>query len=229
MRMRDLHGNERGHCITCASTSEPCPSYCTENNFITCAYCGHKPIEHARVVQDGDNFSPEIALRQAMAPAGAAEDYDPSADDESDSETDLDSPPKSRAKRTLHMPKQRHAKRRKEPIPYTKWNPQEDERLRGLLANRPDDGSIPWRVIAEKMGTRSTQQCISRWKLLKENDSTPGRRGFHWAPEEDVLLRKSIQEQGTDRIRWEPVAAAFGGTRTVTQCFNRWQRIGRES
>ena len=93
------------------------------------------------------------------------------------------------------------------------WTPEEDARLRELVAKYP---LRDWQGIASEMPGKGRLACMNRWdQRLRE-----GLKKGPWAPEEDEVLRAAVQEHGED---WGKAASRLPG-RTNTACRERYVR-----
>jgi hypothetical protein len=101
--------------------------------------------------------------------------------------------------------------------PYTrkgKWSEKEDAKLRRLIRRY---GIADWTEIAEKLGTRTEQQCSQRWKrYLNPNISHSA-----WSLEEDEKICNHVEQYGT--TFWVKLADNLGN-RTDKQCAERWHQ-----
>lgn len=95
-----------------------------------------------------------------------------------------------------------------------KFLPEEDEKLRALVAELGEDS---WEIVASRLPGRNVRQCRERWKhyLSSEKPKEP------WTPLEDELLLKKVQEMGG---KWTKIARCLKG-RTDLQVKTRWQKI----
>ncbi|CAM9719554.1 unnamed protein product, partial [Phaeothamnion confervicola] len=95
------------------------------------------------------------------------------------------------AARVLHTKsdhsQQEHQQQQQQQMPRSKWQEDEDERLRAAVTR---NGSKNWKQIAKEVGSnRSDVQCLHRWdKVLK-----PGLHKGLWTPEEDERLLRYMQ------------------------------------
>lgn len=94
-----------------------------------------------------------------------------------------------------------------------KFTPEEDEHLLKLVK---ESGSHPnWKVISNKMWTRSPRQCRERFK----NYLDPELFHSEWTPEEDRLLYEKFQQFGN---KWNVISKYIKG-RSGNSIRNRWQ------
>lgn len=94
------------------------------------------------------------------------------------------------------------------------FSPQEDERLRSLVAIY---GDKEWKLVAQKMPNRTTRQCRERYKSYLAPDIKNGP----WTPEEDELLKQKFQEYGS---KWS-IIQSFFSSRSDVNIKNRWTII----
>lgn len=94
-----------------------------------------------------------------------------------------------------------------------KWTPEEDERLKAAYA---EFGSKSWTMIAEKVGTRNTIQCLRRWTSKLK----PGLVHGPWTKEEDDIVIQWVATNGQNL--WKQCAEELNGTRSRKQCRERW-------
>ena len=99
----------------------------------------------------------------------------------------------------------------------SEWTAAEDGRL---LAAVQKFGARKWKSVASEVRTRNQQQCQARFtKALR-----PGLRKGYWKQEEDHLLVKMVETNGTD---WPEIADKWNAdssvqTRSVKQIRERW-------
>jgi myb proto-oncogene protein len=106
-----------------------------------------------------------------------------------------------------------------------KWS-QAEERLfeeaikaQGILpGKRIQHGA--WDAVARHVKTRSKEQCKSKYKNGKRNDSETHNSGT-WSKAEDALLRKAVAKHSSN---WIEVAKSVG-TRDNLSCHSRWMKI----
>lgn len=108
----------------------------------------------------------------------------------------------------------------KKPIfkPHSKFNEEEDARLRELV-NEYGDSS--WIQIAAQMPGRNSRQCRERWL----NYLSPRLNTNEWTKEEDDLLLEKQKELGTS---WVRICKFFKG-RTDQMCKNRFFLLQRKA
>jgi len=95
-----------------------------------------------------------------------------------------------------------------------KWTQHDDTQLRNAVITH---GAKNWRRISEVMRNRSDVQCLHRWnKVLK-----PGLVKGPWTPDEDVLVKRVVLENGVARVKWSQIAEMLPG-RLGKQCRERW-------
>lgn len=92
--------------------------------------------------------------------------------------------------------------------PYSRWTPDEDERLKGLLAARRREhfrlnGSVRWSVVARSMPGRTGKQCREHWSQCLD----PRINRNKLSPEECELLYQLVFQQG--RRDWSEMAKEF--------------------
>ncbi|KAH0788928.1 Myb-like DNA-binding domain containing protein [Histomonas meleagridis] len=99
----------------------------------------------------------------------------------------------------------------RKPHPKTKFTPEEDEKLKELVANH---GENNWYLISELMPGRNTRQCRERWRyyLSPEVSNAP------WTEEEDNLLDEKYRQFGP---KWKLIAKFFP-KRTDINVKSRW-------
>jgi hypothetical protein len=106
-----------------------------------------------------------------------------------------------------------------------KWS-QAEERLfeeaikaQGILpGKRIQHGA--WDAVARHVKTRSKEQCKSKYKNGKRNDSETHNSGT-WSKAEDALLRKAVAKHSSNWIE----VAKYVGTRNNLSCRTRWIAI----
>ena len=84
-------------------------------------------------------------------------------------------------------------------IPKNKFTPEEDEKLRQLVAKY---GTKDWKVIARKLEKRTPRQCRERYN----NYAGPSFTNSKWTEEEDRLLDEKFQQFGS---KWQTIAKFF--------------------
>lgn len=95
--------------------------------------------------------------------------------------------------------------------PRRKFSPEEDERLRHLVAT---NGRKKWEAIARKMPGRTGRQCRDRY----QNYLVPGFFNGQWTKQEDELLMKKYKEIGS---KWSKMSKFFEH-RNANALKNRW-------
>ena len=84
-------------------------------------------------------------------------------------------------------------------IPKNKFTPEEDEKLRQLVAKY---GTKDWKVIARKLEKRTPRQCRERYN----NYAGPSFTNSKWTEDEDKLLDEKYQQYGS---KWQTIAKFF--------------------
>jgi hypothetical protein len=109
-------------------------------------------------------------------------------------------------------------KPRAKPIykPHSKFTPEEDFRLRQLVA---EHGDHSWRTLAKFMPNRNSRQCRERWL----NYLNPARNIEPWTESEDALLEQAYETLGP---RWVYMMRLFP-SRTDAMIKNRFQLLKR--
>lgn len=94
--------------------------------------------------------------------------------------------------------------------PSQEWTRAEDELLReGFLRF-----GVSWARISEHVGSRSTEECQTRWENIREEPIKGA-----WSRWEDELVLGGVEMFGTSK--WSKVAASIPG-RSGKQCRERW-------
>lgn len=106
--------------------------------------------------------------------------------------------------------------RARKPHPKSKFTPQEDEKLRELVAAF---GDSDWQKISSEMVTRSPRQCRERWVTYLSPNVIMG----NWTDKEDDLL---IQLQRDFGSHWKLIASWFPN-RTDVALRNRFSVLKR--
>jgi hypothetical protein len=101
--------------------------------------------------------------------------------------------------------------------PHSKFSPEDDARLRELVA---EHGANSWRAIAKLMPDRNSRQCRERWL----NYLNPSLNTNAWTPDEDGLLERAHAAVGP---RWVYLTKFFP-TRTDAMLKNRFQVLQRK-
>eukprot|EP00698_Gefionella_okellyi_P022266 TRINITY_DN735_c0_g1_i1.p1 TRINITY_DN735_c0_g1~~TRINITY_DN735_c0_g1_i1.p1 ORF type:complete len:219 (-),score=41.09 TRINITY_DN735_c0_g1_i1:46-702(-) len=94
-----------------------------------------------------------------------------------------------------------------------KWSATEDDLLRKGVAQYTNN----WKAIAALVGTRTSQQCLHRWRKCVRPDINRGR----WTTAEDEQLRAAVAKY---EHNWVKVRAFVPG-RSDVQCRERWVNI----
>ena len=102
--------------------------------------------------------------------------------------------------------------------PKVKFTPEEDDRLRSVVASF---GENDWEQVAKNMPGRNQRQCRERWL----NYLSPNVNTAPWTSEEDQLLREKHAELGP---KWVQIAKNFVG-RSDTAVKNRWMVLERKA
>ena len=97
-----------------------------------------------------------------------------------------------------------------------KFSPEEDEKLRSLVAHY----GLDWKMISAVMKNRTPRQCRDRWK----NYVSPNVNSAPWTAEEDALLLDKFKEFGR---QWA-IIAKFFNQRTDIHIKNRWVTISHK-
>ncbi|KAJ3064677.1 Myb-like DNA-binding domain protein, partial [Quaeritorhiza haematococci] len=96
-----------------------------------------------------------------------------------------------------------------------RWTEQEDERLReGIQVY----GQGKWKQIGCLVGTRTAQDCSSRWIRYV----APNIKKEPWSNKDDELLISGIEQHGVGA--WTAISALLSG-RTARQCRIRWVQL----
>lgn len=99
-----------------------------------------------------------------------------------------------------------------------KWTPEEDQKLIAVVGQ----GSRNWERIAYNMDSRTTQQCIYRWKQTLDPSIVRGRK---WSKEEDLILTCAVKiyhdKDEAKHPHWTKIKKHLPG-RTDTMCRERW-------
>ena len=94
----------------------------------------------------------------------------------------------------------------------TKFSPQEDQRLKELVAQY---GTSDWAKIALALGGRTSRQCRERYK----NFLQPCLVNGPWTPEEDELLIRLFHQYGPN---WVAMHRRHFPTRSNNNIKNHW-------
>ncbi|KAJ3087876.1 Myb-like DNA-binding domain protein, partial [Quaeritorhiza haematococci] len=97
---------------------------------------------------------------------------------------------------------------------HGRWTTDEDERLKKGIKLY---GEGKWMLISTLVGTRSSQQCITRWRTCLAPNIKKGK----WTNEESELLEQGIKLFGEGK--WVEIAQTVPG-RTPEQCWAHWNR-----
>ncbi|RYH12910.1 hypothetical protein EON65_36970 [archaeon] len=124
---------------------------------------------------------------------------------------------------------------------FVYWTDDEDEKLLSALRDfQKARKLVSWLTVAEKVGSRDTVQCASRWRQLvkrhpdKVADITVDRSylfkqlNANWTDEENEKLLSAIREfqKGKQRVSWVEVAEKVG-LRTNDQCACHWNFLAK--
>lgn len=96
------------------------------------------------------------------------------------------------------------------------WNLEEDKRLVEAVVLH---GQNDWRAVAERVGTRSRNQCLHRWRRCSLK---PGLKKGKWTKEEDEALRTAVNCIGP---RYWSLIAQYVEGRSDTQCRERYVNV----
>jgi len=111
------------------------------------------------------------------------------------------------------------------------WSESEDKRLiEGvkLYDGQGRSGRVSWAKVCEHVGTRTLQQCHSRYLryLQFSLDGKKKKKRIRWTPEMDALLDEGVKKyKGAGKmggISWYEVAKLFNGEVNHVQCNSRW-------
>ena len=91
------------------------------------------------------------------------------------------------------------------------WSEEEDAALTAAVS---EIGEVNWKLISERVGTRSHVQCLQRWKKVL----TPGLIKGQWSGQEDAMLVTLVSEGFKN---WGQLAKHMPG-RSSKQCRERW-------
>eukprot|EP00698_Gefionella_okellyi_P021767 TRINITY_DN712_c0_g1_i1.p1 TRINITY_DN712_c0_g1~~TRINITY_DN712_c0_g1_i1.p1 ORF type:complete len:332 (-),score=54.71 TRINITY_DN712_c0_g1_i1:188-1126(-) len=94
-----------------------------------------------------------------------------------------------------------------------RWSDEESSRLREAVSLYAGN----WKQIASHVGTRTSQQCLHRWRKSVQ----PGVSRARWSSAEDKLLTEAVRLHGS---HWTKVREGVPG-RTDVQCRERWVNI----
>lgn len=99
-------------------------------------------------------------------------------------------------------------------IKKSKFNVEEDEKLRELVERF---GENQWTLISHQMKNRNARQCRERWK----NYLNPHLNSEEWSEQEDYLLLSKFNEVGP---KWKKISLLFKN-RTTNSIRNRLIKI----
>jgi hypothetical protein len=97
-------------------------------------------------------------------------------------------------------------------IKALKWSQEEDTMLISLVEQY---GLKNWKLIAEKMETRTSIQCLHRWSKILQ----PGLVKGPWSVSEDKKLMEWVKKNGA--MKWSICSEHIPG-RSGKQCRERW-------
>jgi antitoxin (DNA-binding transcriptional repressor) of toxin-antitoxin stability system len=106
------------------------------------------------------------------------------------------------------------------------WAPEEDAKLNSAFMNSRKKKSgteykTDWAAVAALVPSRTTQQCLDRWRhALAPRIDRSNRRTSAWVEDEDMKLKDAVQTHCGNN--WGAISALVPG-RTIAQCRNRWR------
>ncbi len=98
------------------------------------------------------------------------------------------------------------------------WTDDEDARLLAMVMKH---GAHNWRIISAGIGSRTPAQAAQRWRKTLDPSLVQVKKG-KWSTDEDDLLKKLVARHSDGDKNWHTIATAFGGTRTIKHCRERW-------
>ncbi len=113
-----------------------------------------------------------------------------------------------------------------------KWSKEENEKfesiIRELAAEHPDIGrNMPWSIIAERMGSRTMDQCKRKWRKVNPDPLNPNITPMaNWQLEDDKRLYDWMAELNADdetEINWQVMSEKFDRRWTPTQLYHHWR------
>ena len=111
-----------------------------------------------------------------------------------------------------------------------RWSPEEDDKLRDVYTNmdRPH-----WHVVSKSVGTRSPDQCRSRWCRLNNptqttTTTTTTTKRSRWTRDETLDLLNAVESMlplSASRTHWSTVAQSIYSNRSGVSCQSRFRTL----